>query len=60
MLLISGVNHAVVANQLSAIETLIGSNYTKQKRDTELTLGLMELDLALIELNPDSPDAIAL
>ncbi|BFG37775.1 hypothetical protein CerSpe_240490 [Prunus speciosa] len=37
---------------LSSIETLNGPNYEKWKLDVEVVLGLMDLDLALIEDKP--------
>lgn len=49
--------HAGIANQLFAIETPTRFNYTKWKSDIELTLGLMDPDLALIESKPDTPNA---
>lgn len=51
------MNHAVIANQLSTIRTPTRFNYPKWKRDIELTLGLMDLDLALIESVLGTPDA---
>lgn len=40
---------------LSSIETLNGPNYEKWKLDVEVVLGLLDLDLALIE---DKPEAL--
>lgn len=57
MLLISFMNQRIIANQLYAIEALTRSNYSKWKRYIELTLRLIDLDVALIEPKPDIPDA---
>lgn len=47
-------NHTVIANIFSGIATMIGSYY-KKKRDIELNLGLIHLDLTAIEPKRDSP-----
>ena len=49
------VSQIFVNNQLCSIETLNGNNYTRWKSDVELALGLADLDLALLEDEPQDP-----
>lgn len=48
----SMISHAVIASQLSGIEVLTRFNYKKWKSDVELTLGLMDIDVAILEAKP--------
>lgn len=42
------MNHAVIASQLLGIEILT-FNYKKWKRDIEITLGLLDTDIPILE-----------
>lgn len=44
------------ASHLSTIKTLTGSKYKKWRRDIELALGFMDLDMCLLEANPSVSD----
>lgn len=50
------MRHAVIDNQVSGIENLTGFNYKKWKRDIEFTLGLMDIDIAILEPKPATPE----
>lgn len=50
------MNHAIIANHLSEIYTLTWSEYDKCKRDIELMLGLVDLDIVLLEPKPVAPE----
>ena len=49
------VSQMAVNNQLCSIETLNGNNYVRWKSDVTLALGLADLDLALLEDEPQEP-----
>ena len=49
------VSQIAVNNQLCLIETLNGNNYARWKSDVTLALGLADLDLALLEDEPQEP-----
>ena len=49
------VSKIIVNNQLWSIETLNGNNYARWKSDVALALGLADLDLALLEDEPQEP-----
>lgn len=50
------MGHAVIASQLSGVEILTGSTYKSEK--TYIThVGLMNLIFALLEPDPDAPEA---
>lgn len=46
------ISHAVIASQLSGIDVLTRFSYKKWKRNVELTLGLMDIDVAILEAKP--------
>ena len=49
------VSQIAVNNQLCSIETLNGNNYVRWKSDVTPALGLADLDLALLEDEPQEP-----
>ena len=49
------VHQIAMNNQLCSIETLNGNNYGRWKSDVALPLGLADLDLALLEDEPQEP-----
>lgn len=48
------------ASHLFAIETMIGSNYKKLRRNIGLAFGLMNLDICLLEAKPSVYDDLLL
>ncbi|GAV56711.1 UBN2_3 domain-containing protein [Cephalotus follicularis] len=47
--------NTTIANCLSFIEVLNGSNYKKWRQDLDIVLGILELDLALRDERPELP-----
>ncbi|GAV92126.1 UBN2 domain-containing protein, partial [Cephalotus follicularis] len=52
---LSVVNTTSIANCMSSIEVLNGSNYKKWRQDLDIVLGILDLDLALREERPELP-----
>lgn len=51
------MSYVIIAKQLSGVDILIGPDYEKWDRYSEVMLGLLDLDIFLLEPKPDTPAA---